>query len=226
MKDVKLKKEEQKKLKSLSKGIYVLSRIGRIALIICVPFYIIGILAIGYFINIVEIKNDEIAFKGTNESIKLVEKDGKYSILLGESEFEELTQNQYNIAKNTLENTSPTKILVYGGISATLILGVLIIAIIVLRNVEKLFININKEDTPFILDNVDYLKKLGLLMIISTVFNFIASILLQIVIDTDISISAELFSIVEILMVYCMAYIFEYGYELQQGSKSKIYIEE
>lgn len=46
------------------------------------------------------------------------------------------------------------------------------------------------------------------------------------VLKTDLDVGFELYNAVEILFLFSMAYIFEYGYEIQLDSKGKIYGDE
>ena len=45
-------------------------------------------------------------------------------------------------------------------------------------------------------------------------------------INNEISFGLELFDIVEILFLYALSYIFEYGYEIQKDSKGRMYGDE
>lgn len=92
-----------------------------------------------------------------------------------------------------------------------------------LHSLEKLFNNINNGDTPFTLENVGYIKKMAYLMIVVTILPDIIGIIFEAILKTDLNIGFELFSLVEILFLFSIAYIFQYGYEIQLDSKGKMY---
>ena len=48
----------------------------------------------------------------------------------------------------------------------------------------------------------------------------------EILLRRDLDIDFELFSILEILIIFVISYIFEYGYEIQLDSKGKMYGDE
>ena len=92
-----------------------------------------------------------------------------------------------------------------------------------LSMLEKLFININDGDTPFILENVRYIKQMAFLMIASIILPNISGTLFELILKSDLDVGLELFDVVEILFLFGISYIFEYGYELQQDTKAKMY---
>ena len=99
----------------------------------------------------------------------------------------------------------------------------LILYRIILKHLEDLFINIYNGDTPFTLDNVNHIKKMAYLMIATIILPSISGGIFELIMKTDLDIGFELFDIVEILFLFSMSYIFEYGYELQLDSKGKMY---
>ena len=52
--------------------------------------------------------------------------------------------------------------------------------------------------------------------------NLVGSIF-EIILNQDLSVSFEVFNVVEILILFVISYIFEYGYEIQLDSKGKMY---
>ena len=92
-----------------------------------------------------------------------------------------------------------------------------------LKSLENLFNNINKGDTPFTLENVGYIKKMAYLMIAVTIIPNLMGIIFEAILKMDLDIGFELFSVVEILFLFSIAYIFQYGYEIQLDTKAKMY---
>ena len=96
--------------------------------------------------------------------------------------------------------------------------------IIILDYVDKLFTNIKNNNTPFTLDNINYIKRISYLMIALIIIDPISSILFGLLTNiVNNSTGFELISILEILIIFSMSYIFEYGYEIQKDSKGKMY---
>ena len=95
-----------------------------------------------------------------------------------------------------------------------------------LKHLEKLFENINKGDTPFTLENVNHIKKMSYFMIACIIISGIGEGILESAVRSEFSFGLEMFDIVEILFLYVLSYIFEYGYEIQKDSNGKMYGEE
>ena len=95
--------------------------------------------------------------------------------------------------------------------------------IIFLKHLEDLFKNINEGDTPFTLDNVKHIKKMAYLMISLIIIPSFSGIIFELVLKSDLDVDFEMFNLFEILFLVVLAYIFEYGYEIQLDSKGKMY---
>ncbi len=111
----------------------------------------------------------------------------------------------------------------FGGL---ILAAYLILYWIILKHLEHLFVNINNGDTPFTLENVKHIKKMAYLLIAAIVLPIAAGVIFESVLKTDLDVGFELYNAVEILFLFSMAYIFEYGYEIQLDSKGKIYGDE
>ena len=85
-------------------------------------------------------------------------------------------------------------------------------------------IEIKNNNTPFILDNVNYIKRISYLMIALIMITPISGMLFNSILNLSNEDSVfDLISILEILIIFSMSYIFEYGYEIQKDSKGKMY---
>ena len=100
------------------------------------------------------------------------------------------------------------------------------LTIIVLNNVEKLFKNIEDGDTPFTLDNVSIIKKISYYLIAAILVMPISDVLFNQIIAQNETSFIDLMTILEILIIFSMSYIFEYGYEIQKDSKGIMYKED
>lgn len=221
---VKFKKEKQKKVKGLSKAISIIARIIRIVLIVVIPFIVAMILLIPKVINSIDVVNDEFIVK--NNSIVKINND---NIEIGYKNIK--IANTDNIddlkeIKKILKNNSKSELIIYTEAGLSFLIINIVLIMMVLLHLEKLFKNINEGDTPFTLDNVKHIKTMSYLMIATIVVINSTGALFQMLITSKSNVSLELFDIIEILFLFSMGYIFEYGYEIQLDSKGKMYGDE
>ena len=220
---VKLKKEQQTKMKGLSKAISIISKIGRIICLVCIPAIIASMIILGIVIHKVDIKDNEIIWNG-NDHINITELDNRISLKInGQTIAEETNQSGIMKVKEVLQNNSKIMVLGYVETGFTFLIISLVLISIMFKSLEKLFHNINQGDTPFTLENVGYIKKMAYLMIAVTILPNIIGILFEVLLKMNLEVEFELFSLVEVLFLFSMTYIFQYGYEIQLDSKGKMY---
>ena len=217
---VKFNESKQNQVKSLSNVISLIGKIGGIVLKVAIPFIIIAMVLVPYIINNVEVKDNELSFK--TENIKFID-DSKieiFDVILFDIEDGISSGEIIEI----FDNNSKYEIIGYLEVGCVFLLANLVIMIIILNYVEKLFKNIKNNNTPFILDNVNYIKRISYLMIALIIINPLSGIIFNSLLGlTESSSSFELMNILEILIIFSMSYIFEYGYEIQKDSKGKMY---
>ena len=117
-------------------------------------------------------------------------------------------------------------LIAYVEFAGACLIGYIVLVILVLKHLEDLFKNINKGDTPFTLDNVNHIKKMAYFMIAAIIIPPIGLGIANIFVSSDFDFDLSTFNLVEILFLFGMAYIFEYGYEIQLDSKGKMYGDE
>ena len=220
---VKFNDKKQKQVKTLSNVIGLIGKIGGIVLKVAIPFIILAMILVPYVVNNVEIKDNEITFKTDN--IKIIDKNKIeiHDIIVGEFD----TDMQENEVIEIFNNNFNFEIIGYIEAGLLFLIIDIVIMIIVLRYVEKLFNNIKNNNTPFTLDNVNFIKKISYLMIALIIITPISGSLFNSLLGLSQTDSPfELMSILEILIIFSMSYIFEYGYEIQKDSKGKMYNEE
>lgn len=225
MSAVKFKKEKQQKMKGLSKAIYVIARICRMIVTISIPVVIVSMAFIPYLVSNTDVTDGKISVSAN--SITVVEENTgvqlKYkNIVLAD----ETNQESISKMKEILANHSKTEIIVYLEFGGLILTAYLILYWIILKHLEHLFVNIYNGDTPFTLENVKHIKKMAYLMIAAIVLPIAAGMIFESILKTDLDVGFELYNAVEILFLFSMAYIFEYGYEIQLDSKGKIYGDE
>ena len=217
---VKFNEKKQKQVKSLSNVIELIGKIGGIVLKVAIPFIIIAMLLIPYIINNIEIKGNSISSK--TDKIEILDDNSLEAFNFISIDLTE-DLNQQEII-DILNNNSKIKIISFIEIGFIFLLADLIIVIIILKNLEKLFNNIKNNHTPFTMDNVNYIKKIAYLMIALILITPISGLLFNSLFGmSNENTGFELMNIIEILIIFSMSYIFEYGYEIQKDSKGKIY---
>lgn len=217
---VKFNEKKQNQVKSLSNVISLIGKIGGIVLKVAIPFIIIAMLLIPYLVTNVEIQENKLSFKTDN--IKLID-DSKvevFNIILLDVKDSMSSGEIIDI----FNNNSKYEIIGYLEAGFVFLLVDLIIMIIILNYVEKLFTNIKDNNTPFTLDNVNYIKRMSYLLIALIIISPLTGTLFGLILGVSESGEGfELMSILEILIIFSMSYIFEYGYEIQKDSKGKMY---
>ena len=224
---VKFKKEKQKKMKGLSKAIVVISKIGKIIITISIPIIILVMIVLPFLIMNIEVKDNELIFKGSNERIDLVSDDSNIILKYKNKEIDD--EEFANIIikyKEIIDTYSKPLLIGYIEVGLTILIITLVLCRQTLKHLEDLFMNINNGDTPFTLENIIHIKKMAYLMIVVIILPHISGIMFGLATMSDVDIEFEMFDIIEILFLYSMAYIFEYGYELQLDSKGKMYGDE
>lgn len=222
MNTVKFKKEKQQKMKGLSKAIYIIARICRILVSLAIPVVIVCMIFIPYLVNIVQLSDEKIS--STDNKITIIdEEEGlrlKYKDLLIADEY-----NQESIAKikEVLANNSKAEITAYLETAGLTEIIFFILFCIILKHLDELFVNINNGDTPFTLENVKHIKRMAYLLIAAIILPTAGGFLFEAILNTDLDAGFDLYNIIEILFLFSMACVFEYGYEIQLDSKGKIY---
>ena len=223
---VKFKKEKQEKVKILSKIISIIAIIGKVFSIIAVPFILLSMILIPLILNNIDIKDNKIIFNG-DEVIELIEDGDKLSLKYDDEIINVEDNSEYLVElKNVVQDNSKGYIIIYVEFIFVVALVVLSLMFIVFHHLEKLFKNIHDEYTPFTLINVDHIKKIAYLLIAVIAVPLVSEILFGVIFKRDLNIGMSVTNILEILFLFVMAYIFEYGYEIQLDSKGKMYGDE
>ena len=219
---VKFNAKKQKQVKSLSNVVSLIGKIGAIVLKVVIPFIIIAMMLIPYIVNNAVIEEQKISFKTDN--IKVID-DNKlemFNIAVLELDADISSEEIIEI----FNNNSKVEIIGYLEMAIIFILINIIIIIALLTYIEKIFRNIKDNNTPFTLDNVSWIKKISYLMIILIIINPLPNMLFNSLLNiSEKNVGFDLISILEILIIFSMSYVFEYGYEIQKDSKGKMYSE-
>ena len=220
---ISLKKEEQKKMKVLSKIISVISKIGRIFCYIAIPFISLILIVTPYLIDKVVIKDNNLTLN-LPDNINILEKDDKVVLKVGTFVLADADKEFLNTeVVSIFENNSKAKIIGYVETGFASLLVIIILTSIILKHLETLFNNINKGETPFTLENVSLIKKIAWKMIIIIIMTNIGGGVFELLLSSDLNIEFETYDLVEILFLFSLSYIFEYGRLLGLETKGQMY---
>lgn len=222
---VKLKKEKQKQMKGISKVLSLVGKITSIVLRVVFGFLILGMVLLPFGFKYLDIKDGHLTTKDKN--IQLIEKGNSTEIRVGDhTVVTDISEKDINNIAPAIDKFGETGVVVFLEVGMTFLGVFLIVLIKALEHLELLFKNINEGDTPFTLDNVDHIKKMSYLMIACIILSSIGSVILNIPLKNEVDLDINILSIVEILFLYSMSLVFEYGHEIQLDSKGIMYDEE
>ena len=195
-----------------------------------IPIIIILLVVTPIFISNIEVKDNMIVFKGAriDDKITITEETADDGVTLRLKVNDILIADQTNQdtilkMKSVLENNSKYLIIGYIEVGFLFLVINLFLYRMILNRLENLFMNINEGDTPFTLENVKYIKEMAKLMIIALALPTCGGLIFEKILATDLDVGFELFDVIQILFLLGISYIFEYGYELQQDTKAKMY---
>lgn len=216
MKAVKFKKGKQKQIKLISKSIYIVAKIIQAIVIFGIFLSAICAIATPIILNNTQISDSKIIIFDNEYDYKI--EDNIITI-----EGTKINIDTKTNIKEYITTHSTTYHIIATEFVILCLIIVLTITLLMMRNVSKLFINIYNEDTPFTLENVKCIQKIALFLIASVLLPDIASILFSIITSVDMGSELEISNLLFSLIIFSIAYIFEYGYEIQLDSKGKIY---
>lgn len=226
---VKLERKKQKRLKVISKIIYVIALIARIFAKIGIVCIAVAAILMGIFISSVNIKsNKDFEIRLGNAVAEYKEVNGEMVITSeGESvkvaDFD--SEGDMQEAINAVSKYQKPRLVAYIIVSAVFLIASLVLLCITLKHLEKLFRNIHDGNTPFTLENVYHIKRMSYFMIAVTIVSAIGEAISGLLVERGVDINIG-FSIIYILFIYSIAYIFEYGYNIQQETNGRIYGDE
>lgn len=224
MGEVNITENDKKNLKWISKLVAVLSKIARICLYVGIVCLILTMTIIPTFINHTKVNNNEIKFKYRNSSFVMKVKDNKTFFY---SDDEKVTTEKgteaFDLITKYYNKYSRKQLIGYSEAFLLITVAYIFLLTILLKYVEKLFNNINKEDTPFTKDNVFLFKNIIKFKVASMLVLLFGMISFSFVNDAVNPFDHTSLNIIELLIIIVCYYIFKYGYKLQESSKEKLY---
>lgn len=212
--------KSQNRLKALSKVVSIIAKIGKICLMIIVPFIFIAMIAIPFVLHNLEVNGNVIKFSDASIVINddyVTFKAGD-KIYVSNEDVKALTS-----VANFFANNTKGDIILLTEVSLGFVSAILIISIYSLIYMEKLFNNIHTQSTPFSVENTDYIYRIGHLMIISAIVSLVFEITIGVLFPKLYIVNITSYGIIEILMVFVIYYIFKYATKLQEEKKTSIY---
>ena len=220
---VELDKDKLERTRTFSKILYILARIAKV-------FMVLGVIGMALLMAItpVVVKNFKVEGNTINafgQKVTYKEKDDKFNLYFGDVEIGSLTSEEkvsFDYVLKELENTNIAK--AFGFLEFALVCetAVLVILYFVFKYLDKLFVNICNSDTPFTNDNLEYLQKITKLIFITVIISF-AGDLLSTMFFSSSMVSFNLSTLVLVLVLYVITYIFEYACMLQNKSKAVMF---
>ena len=215
--------KKEKIIKGLSKAISIISQIIKVFTIIGAVFIVFAMVIVPIVFSKIEIKDNSIIFD-KKASISLTDDDKGFSFKYKDEVISTEENPSLVLAfKEWANNNSKNTILTYIELACFLGLISLAITYMVFRRLRKLFNNIHDGDTPFTLENVEHIKRIAYLLIASIVIPSVVGGIFSGILNKNLDINMGFGGVIEILFLFSMAYIFEYGYQLQLKSKEKMY---
>ena len=223
---VKLKKEKQEKVKLLSKVLFLIGRIGAILSKVGIGFIVTFMILLPIIISNVEVKDNQLKAHGRIIMISELNDGIRVSIKNEHIVVGDVNNKDIQSFKKAYNKYGKVTLIALFELGFIILIVFLVFVIIVLNHLDKLFTNIYGGDTPFTLENVEHIKKMSCFMIAAIIASSLGSIVFNISTAMEDVMEFDLFNVVEIIFLFALSYIFEYGYEIQLDSKGKIYGEE
>lgn len=217
---VKFKKEQQKKMKGLSKATYIIAKFFKIVSAICIVTGIIAIIAVPIIGKNATLENSTLTLYNYELSV-----DGN-NLTIKDFDNIEIENTYVDTTTNLEEYINSHSLSFFIICTEVLILSVIVtmsLTYMLLEYLEKLFYNLHNEPTPFTLENTGYIKKIAIYSIAVILFPCLSGRLFELVNDIDMNLELELLSLLFTLIIFSLSFVFEYGYQIQSDTKSMMY---
>ena len=222
---VKFKKEKQKQMKGISKVLSLVGKITAIVLRVAFGFLVAGMILLPFGFKYIDVQDGRIVSK--DKKVQVVEVGKSTEIRVGDHVvLADVKTSDIDNITPAIERFGETGVIVFLELGMVFLGAFIIVLNKALKHLELLFKNINEGDTPFTLDNVDHIKKMSYLMIACIILSSLGGVILNIPLKNEVDLDFNLLNIVEILFLYSMSLVFEYGHEIQLDSKGIMYDEE
>lgn len=215
--------KQKKYLIIINKVLAVLAKIAKIFVMIAIPFVVITMITFAVFVNKIDISKNQIKMDDIGFVLN-IEKNNNLVVRFNDDDVQTITSSELvdNI-QSVINNHSKTELLVLSEVGMIIIIVDLVLMIMILNSLEKLFKNLFKKGTPFIMENVLFIKKAAYLMLATVLLSWITGIIFELILGLDLNVSLEISNIIEVLFLFSIAYIFQYGCQIQAESQTRLY---
>ena len=210
-----LEESKSKKMKGLSKAIYIIANIIKVFTIIGIVGVIIGMCLIPLLTKNIKITDKDITI--FNEKVTYEQKDNDLIIKNKDNEEFRIAINNeelFNKVLDGIKRIDMNKVTITLELTLTCTIASLIIFYLINNHLHKLFKNIYKNETQFNIDNSIHLKKMAIYLLITLGITYLSNTIISIGFGTDIGSNLDLSNIIISLILFALSYIFEYGYNL------------
>lgn len=222
---VKFKEQEQKNMKGISKTIYIIAKILKVCAYILLVCSIMALTVSTIVVPNTKINTDKEEIKLFNNSFEYEISDKELYIIENDNDKHKVASFEENEIEQVEEILEQPKIKIF---TAALLISVSILVLSIFliklfKILEKLFKNIHDLDTPFSLENVEYIKKIAIYVLIIVIICDLPLAFINILLINKVNVTLNLTNYFICLIIFALSYIFKYGYEIQLDSKGKIY---
>ena len=217
--------ENKKQIKVISTILRVVAILIRIGVYIGLFALLIGAILVPKFFKQVDMKKDYIKIKDVTiankkDTIVLTRKDDKINAYYSEKDHDlnkELDETETIVVNqifDMLNDSSKGRILAF--VELVCIFGIVCLVLFneALKRVEKTLKNLKEKDEVFSDDNAKLLRKSAVLFGVLFVVSAVCDLSLALIFDIDLRFGVSTMGVVEILIVFLIAYIFDYGSKL------------
>jgi len=212
---------KQKALRTISKILQVFGILGKICLWVGLVCVAIATVVFPLIMKDVNITKEEISYK--TYKIELRENDDNLDIYYKDQKIGEMKKSEKDAVFALIEKVNTKKIIALVETALITAIVVLILSIIVIGYFVKLMKNINEKETPFIEENSNLIRKMAYYNIAIFAVSLISSGIIAAISVGVFNYSFDVIGIGEILVLFGLSYIFDYGTKLQEQSDLKIY---
>ena len=218
-----LERGKQKTLKTLSKILQVFTIIARVCLIIGVVAVAITAVVTPLIMKDVTINREEISYK--SHKIELKENGDEIDLYYKDKKLGDIDDIDKDVINELLDHYDAKRLTAIFETALMASIIIMILYSIVLGYAANILKNINEKDTPFIEENAQLFKKAAYFMIAIIAVSAVCAGILAFISSGNFNLSLDFIDIGEILFIFILSYIFEYGCKLQEKADFKIYDE-
>ncbi len=211
--------EKRNNINALGRVLYIIARIVRVCICIGLFFIAVAAITVPALFGKIDINKHYIDINSIPDTKVRIFKDSKQQLTMRVNNKDtllakELTKEEYDAATeiyDKVQNTTKGAVLAY--VEASLIFSIvsLVLVIIAIKNLEKFCLSLRNNDEVFTEDKPTYLKKAAKLFIITYIISVLSTAALSGIYDGNYSFNFNSIGLVEILVLFLVAYIFEYA---------------